>query len=257
MSAGGVDWALLNASPDIRQQILATPELHPRPGGRNSPVRAVVLASGEVDAIAGLLSLRERQAFDLLATARVHDVLAANPIFAVLDPALVSRIPVRLGKAFQPVTGLEAELFAVPGKVALYLEGERPEIGHETEDTVGVRMGAPSGRSAFFIPGCAALSPALAQRLRGAELVLFDGTLFEDDEMVRQGLGTKTGRRMGHMSMAGPEGSMAALAGLGIRRKVYIHINTTNPALLEGTPERRQVEEAGWEVAYDGMALEL
>jgi pyrroloquinoline quinone biosynthesis protein B len=145
-------------------------------------------------------------------------------------------------------------MFAVPGKVALYLEGAAPVLDGETEDTVGLCISG-NGKSFFYIPGCARLTPALADRVRGAELLLFDGTLWRDDEMIAQGVGTKTGQRMGHMSVSGPDGSLAAFADLGIRRKIFIHINNTNPILLDDSPERAFVKEAGWEVGEDGMEV--
>jgi pyrroloquinoline quinone biosynthesis protein B len=263
VSADGQHWFLLNASPDLRQQIEASAELHPRTAKRSSPIGGVVLTGGDVDAIAGLLSLRESQPFSVYATSSVLDVLAANPIFQVLHQDVVRRHAMPLDRALPLLTpsglnsGLTLELFAVPGKVPLYLEagaGAPPiEMG---EHTVGARI--DDGYTHFyFIPGCAAMVPPLEQRLDGAPLVLFDGTLWRDDEMVRAGLGTKTGRRMGHMSLSGPDGTLAAFAGLQVRRKVLLHINNSNPVLLEGSAEREQAEAAGWEVAWDGMELEL
>jgi pyrroloquinoline quinone biosynthesis protein B len=101
------------------------------------------------------------------------------------------------------------------------------------------------------------MTEALAQRIQGAEIVLFDGTLWTDDEMVRAGLGGKTGLRMGHMSLSGPNGTLAAFSTLDVRRKILLHINNSNPILLDDSPEREAVEAAGWEVAYDGMELQL
>ena len=109
----------------------------------------------------------------------------------------------------------------------------------------------------FFIPGCAAMPDALAHRLKGAALVFFDGTLWRDDEMIAQGVGKKTGKRMGHISCSGPDGSIAAFEVLEVRRKVFIHINNTNPLLLPDSPERADAEARGWEVAYDGMEIGL
>lgn len=263
VSADGVRWFLLNASPDLRQQIEQTPALHPRSGLRSSPIAGVALTGGDVDAIAGLLTLRERQPLMLYASAKVHGVLEANPIFRVLAPDVVQRRPLPLGQAVALQlpeggdSGLTLELFAVPGKVPLYLEegGGAPPIV-EGEDTVGAVVS--DGRTQLhYIPGCAAMSPALARRLRGAELVLFDGTLWRDDEMIRAGIGTKTGARMGHMSIGGPQGTLAAFAELGVRRKLLVHLNNSNPVLLDDSPERAAVAAAGWEVAYDGLELKL
>ncbi|MGH6920875.1 MAG: MBL fold metallo-hydrolase, partial [Geminicoccaceae bacterium] len=167
------------------------------------------------------------------------------------------RRPVGLGEPVRLGDGLTVEMLAVPGKVALYLEEGSPAIGDETEDVVGVRVEEDRGASFFFVPGCARLTTALATRLAGAPAVLFDGTLWQDDEMVRLGAGSKTGQRMGHMSVSGSAGSLAAFAGLQVGRKIYIHVNNTNPMLLDDSPERAAVTAAGWEVAYDGMEVEL
>ena len=262
VSADGDNWLLFNASPDLRQQIEQTPALHPRTGLRSSPIVGVVLTGGDVDAIAGLLTLRERHPFTVYATAGLHAVLGANPIFGVLAPDVVTRQTVSLGEQVSiPSPGgrpsLDIELFAVPGKAPLYLEqaGEVPPIVLG-ETTVGVRVSS-AGRTLFFIPGCAAMTPDLARRLDGADAVLFDGTLWRDDEMVRAGLGEKTGRRMGHISVSGPDGAIAAFEGLSIGRKIFVHINNSNPILLEDSPERAAVAAAGWDVAHDGMEVEL
>ncbi len=166
-------------------------------------------------------------------------------------------MPTTLALPDGSTSGLSAELFAVPGKVPLYLEtpGATPPIV-EGEDTVGLSVTDGRHRM-FFIPGCAAMTPALAARLRGADLVFFDSTLFADDEMIRTGTGQKTGRRMGHMSNSGPDGAIAAFEGLQVKRKIFLHINNTNPILLDESPERAVVEAAGWEVAYDGMDVTL
>jgi pyrroloquinoline quinone biosynthesis protein B len=137
------------------------------------------------------------------------------------------------------------------------MEGDEVEIGGETEDTIGLQVMGSGGESFFFIPGCAAVTPTLAERIRGARLLLFDGTLWVDDEMKRGGTGIKTGGRMGHMNVSGENGSMAALTPLGIQRKIYLHINNTNPILLSDSPERAEVEANGFEVAYDGMRITL
>jgi pyrroloquinoline quinone biosynthesis protein B len=255
VSADRERWVLLNAAPDLRAQIDATADLHPGPALRHSPIAAVVLTGAEVDQIGGLLCLREREAFSLYGTEETLRVVADNSIFDVLARGIVTRQPVTLGQAFEPTPGLSAEVFAVPGKAPLYLEGDDPEIGGETGATVGVEVAAGRARL-IFVPGSAAVTPALQQRLARADVVLFDGTLYEDEEMIRSGTGSKTGLRMGHMPIDGAGGSLAALAGIAGRR-IYIHINNTNPILVEGSRERRRVEAAGWEVAEDGMEIVL
>jgi len=262
ISARPHQWFLLNASPDLRQQIEATECLHPHQGLRSSPIAGVVLTGGDVDAVAGLLTLRERHAFTVYATARIHQVLDANPIFEVLARDTVTRQCVAVG-ALVALTapdgtpsGLTVELFSVPGKVPLYLEDATgtPAIV-EGEDTVGVAV-SHEGRRLFYIPGCARMTGGLANRLRGADVVLFDGTLWSDDEMLRAGVGGKTGSRMGHMSVSGPDGTIAAFRTIDVRRKILLHINNSNPILLDDSTERAEVEAAGWEVAYDGMEIQ-
>jgi pyrroloquinoline quinone biosynthesis protein B len=266
VSADGEHWVLLNASPDLRQQINDNPALHPRRGARHSPIAAVVLTNADVDHVAGLLNLRESQPLSLYASDRVHEALAANPIFGVLNPAHVARRALPLGAetaladAEGAPLGLSVEAFAVPGKVALYLEdpGKGENFGTVAGDTIGLCVRATTRDARFFyVPGCAALDPPLRARLAGAPLVLFDGTLYDDAEMVHAGLGAKTGHRMGHISMSGPDGSLAAFADLDVGRRIYVHINNSNPVLLEGSPERAAVEAVGWEVGYDGQEIEL
>jgi pyrroloquinoline quinone biosynthesis protein B len=256
-------WFVFNAAPDLRQQIEATVELQPRHGLRSSPIAGVVLTGADVDAIAGLLTLRERQPLTVYATAKVQAVLRANPIFEVLAADVVTRTvlvlnqPQSLRLPDGSDSGLTVECFAVPGKVPLYLEqaeGTPPIV--LGEDTVGALISDARSRM-FFIPGCAAMTEAVGERVRGAELVLFDGTLWRDDEMIRAGLGSKSGRRMGHMSLTGAQGTIAAFEALAVKRKVLVHINNSNPVLLEDSGERRQLAAAGWEVAHDGMRLSL
>lgn len=247
-------WILLNAAPDLRAQIAATPALHPRSGVRDTPIAAVMLTGAEIDQTAGLLNLRERQPFTLVGTDETLRTLAANPMFGVLAPDVVERRIATLNSPFE-LAGMTAELFTVPGKVPLYLERAAVETAAESGANVGIEIAA-GGARLVFIPGCAAVTPALKQRLGRADAVFFDATLFTDDEMTTSGTGTKTGRRMGHMPIDGADGSLATLAGLGNRR-IYIHINNTNPILIEGSPQRAQVESAGWEVAADGLEIVL
>jgi pyrroloquinoline quinone biosynthesis protein B len=260
VSGDGKRWLLLNASPDIRQQINAAPELAPpsEPLLRSSPIAAVALTNGDVDHVAGLLSLREGIPFKLYASERVLAALEANRIFDVLSRRCVERIVLPLERQIEVPGGLAIEAFAVPGKVALYLEGTGADFGTRDGDTVGLAVSDPASQARFFyIPGCADVDARLAQRLQGARLVLFDGTLYTHEEMIAQGLSDKTGTRMGHIAISGPEGSLAALAPLGIARRIYVHINNSNPILSEDSTERAEVERAGWEIACDGMEIRL
>src|SRR6266404_4661486 len=191
VTADGENWLLINASPDLPQQLRQAKPLHPRGGTRGSPIKAVLLTGAEIDQVAGLLSLREREPFQLCAT-------AAN---------------------------------------------------------VGVELYAGDARI-VYIPGAAAVTAAIMARIKEADVVFFDGTLFRDDEMITSGTGAKTGRRMGHIPIDGQDGSLAALEGISARR-IYVHINNTNPVLVAGSPERVRVEREGWEIAEDGMEIAL
>lgn len=247
-------WTLLNASPDLRAQILATRELHPGEL-RDSPIESVVLTGAEIDQTAGLLTLRERSRFNLIATAATLAAVAGNPMFGALVADVVSRQAITPGAKFPVGAGLQAELFMVPGKLPLYLEGENPETAEESAANVGVEITDGHKRLAY-VPGAAAVTPALHARLSRADVILFDGTLSTDDEMIRSGTGTKPGRRMGHMPIGGDDGSLAALRGISAR-KIFVHINNTNPVLIDRSAERRRAEDAGWEIAEDGMEIVL
>ena len=264
VSADGGGWFVINATPDLRQQIALTPQLHPREQPRHSPLAGVLLTGSEVDQIAGLLTLREGQPLALYATGEVHAILDANPVFEALKRGTVDRRPVALGAAVElqdrdgKPSGLQVELFSVPGKIPLYLEGDlAPAAMRGAEgDTVGVEISMGRKR-ALYVPGCARLTPALLQRMEGADLLLFDGTLWADNEMIDQGLSEKTGRRMGHISASGPDGSIAALADARIVRKVFIHVNNSNPLLDDSSAQRAEARAAGWEVAFDGQEFVL
>jgi pyrroloquinoline quinone biosynthesis protein B len=253
VSAGDGRWTLINASPDLGQQIRATPALHPKDGLRGSPIDAVVLTGAEIDQVTGLLSLRESTPFTLYATPASHAAVAGNAMFSAMSA--MTRRAVNPGERFTLSGGIEASLFMVPGKVPLYLEGDDPALAAESAANVGIEL-VRNGARLVFVPGAAAVTEAMRARFARADAVLFDGTLFTDDEMQRAGVGEKTGRRMGHMPIGGADGSLRALEGLAARR-IYIHINNTNPIHIAGSPERGQVEAAGWQVAEDGMEIVL
>lgn len=268
-SANGTDWIVFNASPDIREQIAATPDLQPSESAplRSTPIAAVVLTNADVDHIAGLLSLRERERFVIYATRRVLAVLEENAIFNVLDRQLVERRELVLNKVSRILnwqhepTGITVEAFPVPGKIALFLEDDTKAnsgFGTEEGDTIGLKIASEAGRtSLFYVPGCARIDGELRERLHRAACLLFDGTVYTDDEMITAGVGAKSGQRMGHLQISGPEGSMARLADLAIERRIYIHINNTNPILDDRSAAAAAVRQNGWEVGYDGMEIRL
>jgi pyrroloquinoline quinone biosynthesis protein B len=213
-----------------------------------------VLLGGDVDAIAGLLVLRERQAFTVYAPTPLLDLLRANPIFGVLNPEVVRLEPIRPEQPVSCGGGLQLTLLEMPGKVPLYME-EPGAASAESGPTYAARLQAGAS-TMVFAPACADISDTVRQQLNGAEAVFFDGTLFTDDEMIAAGLGIKTGHRMGHVPVSGPGGSLEFLRGLRGRR-ILMHINNTNPILLSDSAERQQVEAAGIEVAYDGMEVRV
>ena len=256
VTADDEHWLLVNASPDIRHQIASTPDLHPRRGARHSPIAAVLLTNGDVDHVAGLLTLRESQPFKLFATTATRESVDANRIFSVADPDLVPRLPIVLEEPFEPVPELRVDMFAVPGKVPLWLEDDTMTIGEATDTTVGLDISA-GGKRLLYIPGCAEVTQAVKARIAGADVALFDGTLWTDNEMIDAGLGRKSARRMGHVPMSGDGGSIGSLADVDARRRIFVHINNTNPVLVADSSERAEAEASGWEVGYDGMRIDL
>ena len=266
ISADGEHWFLINASPDLRQQLIATPQLHPQGLRlRHSPIAGVVLTNSEVDAVAGLLSMREGSPFTVYAHPRALAILKANSIFSVLSETNVKRQPIAIDAAFEPElpdgspSGIQIVAFAVPGKGAWYLEGKAHPAGDDAAgDTLGLRISdKASGKHLYFLAACAEVTPELKARLAGASLVFFDGTVWRDDELMAAGLGAKTGQAMGHIAMSGDNGAIAALADLGIDRKVFLHINNSNPALLRDSAERKAAERAGWQIPADGTEITL
>jgi pyrroloquinoline quinone biosynthesis protein B len=266
ISADGQHWFLINASPDLRQQLIATPQLHPKPGKlRHSPVAGVILTNGEIDAVAGLLSMREGSPFTIYAHRKVLAILGDNSIFNVLNEKNVRRQPIEIDTAFEPAlpdgspSGIEILPFAVAGKGAWYLEGKTHPAGSDgAGDTLGLRIGdKATGKHFYFLAACADVTDDLKSRLAGASLIFFDGTVWRDDELIVAGLGTKTGQGMGHIAMSGDSGAIEALSDLNIGRKVFLHINNSNPALLHDSAERKMAERAGWQIPTDGTEITL
>ena len=266
VSADGAHWFLVNASPDLRQQLIATPQLHPAAGRlRHSPIAGVILTNGEVDAVAGLLSMREGSPFTVYAHPKVLAILKSNSIFNVLNANKVRRQPIELNETFEPAlpdgspSGIEILPFAVPGKSAWYLEGTAHPAGSEgAGDTLGLRIAdRATGRLLYFLAACAGVTDELKSRLLGAAAVFFDGTVWRDDELIAAGLGHKTGQGMGHIAMSGERGAIESLANLDIGRKMFLHINNSNPVLLRDSAERKVAERAGWQIPADGTEITL
>ena len=264
VSADGERWYLANASPDIRQQIESFPSLHPRMGARDTPVQAVLLTNADVDHVAGLLSLRESQPLKIYATVTVRGwVLSSNAIFRVLNvmPGQTQWQSIELSETSSSLVGVDGreagvryQAFAVAGRPPAYLGlSAGPD-----ETTIGLRfIDEKSGGSLAYVPGIREIDARLNSILAGCDCVLFDGTCWSDDEMIEQGVGNKTARAMGHLPISGPDGSLAALAKFASKRRIYIHINNTNPILDEDSTARREVEKSGLEIAFDGMDFEV
>lgn len=256
VSADDETWVLCDAAPELRQQIIDRPALHPRgPGPRHSPIGAVVLTSADVDHLAGLLCLREGHAFKLFGTASTLAQLDAGSVFDVLKPGVVERSTLRDGVSFD-IAGLRITPFAVPGKVPLYREAGPVAVGQATEDVVGLEI-ADGSRRLCYVPGAASLPADLVSRLTHSDLFFLDGTAYTDDELPRLSLSTKTVGRMGHIAMTGAAGPLMAFGPTTKARKIFIHLNNSNPVLIEDSPERAHVVERGWDVAYDGMEIVL
>ncbi|MER7082318.1 pyrroloquinoline quinone biosynthesis protein B [Saccharopolyspora kobensis] len=254
VSADHQRWFLFNASPDIRAQIEAFPAL--RPGaGRATPLQAVLLTDAELDHTLGLLLLREAKSVELHATAAVRETLCrATAILRTLEAyCAVTWREVVPGAETRLGGGLSYRAFDVPTN-----KRNRFGPGREHGRVVGYRLtDANTGRTAVYLPGVQELTPAVLDELAGGDCLLVDGTCWHDDEMIRLGLAGKTSRDMGHLPIAGPDGSLRRLAALPAERKIYVHINNTNPVLLDDSPERRTVERHGVEVATDGLEVRL
>jgi pyrroloquinoline quinone biosynthesis protein B len=259
-------WYLLNASPDLRLQIEATPSLHPRNGRRDSPIGGVLLTSGDIDQIAGLLSLRELQTFRVYCTASIRRILQGdNSVFAMLNrvPEQVSWKEIVSDETFPLMTpdgnasGIGCTVLSLGSRYPAYVSRERAASLKAEEALLGLILASSSGGRFAYMPAVPVVDDSLRQRLENCDVILFDGTFWSDDELIRvQGSGS-TAREMGHIPVCGAEGSLCKLAGLSCPRKIFVHINNTNPMLDESGPEYAQVRAAGWEVAEDGWSFEV
>jgi len=266
LSADGQRWFLFNASPDVRVQLAACPPLWARPGARQSPFEAVALTDAEMDHTLGLLSLREQRHLRLYATPWVHHALREwHPLLRVLGAYCEAEwAPVRLDAAMplrgadDTDAGLLLEAFSLAGtKTPAFA----PASAAAPDMVVGYRVtDAHSGHALVYMPGVHDWSAEVEAQCASCSCVLFDGACWDEHELVRLGVVGKTARAMGHLPIGGADGSLARLAALGGPdgpRRVYVHLNNTNPVLDDESPERHAVEECGVEVAYDGMELEV
>jgi len=261
VSADGHHWFLLNASPDVREQLRhLPPHTIPNATVRYLPVEGVVLTDAELDHTLGIVLLREAGRLPVYATSAVAGilerdsrVLATTRAFSEVPLTELSlNVAVHLTCRDGSASGLSVEAFPVPAGPPRFAEHE--EEGH----TVGlVLRDDASGKACAFVPGCGGLDLALLERLASADALLFDGTFWADEEMIALGVGTRTAREIDHLPIAGPGGSLEHLAALPCRHRVYTHINNTNPILIESSPERAEVTRRGMIVGFDGLCLTL
>ena len=253
-------YVVINASPDLRQQIILAPQLHPKPkhpdGVRNTPIKGVVVTNADVDNVAGLLNLREKQDLAIYGPTKVLEILRDNPIFAVLDPDFVKQYPLETNEVIRPIKGLEIELFNVAGKAPLYLEESLGSESGHLGFTSGIELRTSSSKT-LIISSCAELDQVLLERISTADNLLFDGTVFEDKEMQNFGLGVKTGRRMGHLPISASDGPIAQIANYPVSRKLFFHINNSNPIWDNESDEYKTIQKAGWDICRDGMVIDL
>jgi pyrroloquinoline quinone biosynthesis protein B len=256
LSEDGEDWYLLNASPDLRSQIESTPELHPRAPGRNSPIRGVILSGADLDLCLGLLLLREWHRLEVYSTAGVRAAITnGNSFFRVFERmAGQLRWECVQPGSVQLLDSFSFTLIPMPGNYPAWAERWS---GPHNEAVSGVLMETRAHARLAYLPGLPCVSPELPNVLANCAIVLVDGTFWSEDELIEIEPNARRASEIGHMPVSGPNGSMAALSSLTGTRRIYIHINNTNPILDESSSQHREVREAGWEVAYDGMELAL
>ena len=263
ISADGQDWFLIQASPEIRQQIESFSSLHPR-NLRHSPIQAIVLTNGDLDHCLGLLSLRESYPLVVYATERVQQgFVEGNSLYRTLQRfsnqitwrSLTLDHETSLAGVNGKPSGLTIEAMAVPGQPPLHLRGQ---LSENPEDNVGLKIRDPSkGHSFLYLPSVKQISPEVSQWLCSADCVFFDGTFWSENELSAVDSKGKRAQDMAHIPIGGKDGSLSLLATLQIPRRIFIHVNNTNPILRTDSLERQRVEDAGWSVAYDGMEFEL
>jgi pyrroloquinoline quinone biosynthesis protein B len=260
LSADNESWWLVNASPDLRAQIEATSALHPRKGVRQSPIEGVVLTSADADHVLGLLLLREFHPLRLFATAAVRRMLLEdNSLFRVLDrfagqSAWTEVVPSR---TFSLEEGISVMPLSLPGAFPDYVPALRRTALTREEAVLALVLQSSCGKRMLYAPGLPRVEPEFLALAQDCELLLVDGTFWSDDELRRVRGSGPTAREIGHVPISGPGGTVEVFAGVRRPRKIYIHVNNTNPVLDKESAEYRQVRDAGWEVAQDGWEFEF
>lgn len=259
VSANGLDWLLINASPDINQQLMQWPAAQPGRYKRDTAIKAVMLMDSQIDHTTGLLSLREGAALPLYCSSQVHDDINEGfplqrmlSFYCTLEHRLIT--PDGSAMSVPEVSGIAIEAIPIPGKAPPYSPHRHdPHIG----DNIAVRLiDTKTEKSVFYAPGMGGHSEQVLDAMRASDCLLVDGTFWREDEMSWRGVGSKAAAEMGHLPQSGGNGMMALLADFD-QRKCLIHINNTNPILDEDSTERAMLTAAGIEVCHDGMELSL
>ena len=270
ISADGERWFLLNCSPDLRYQIEAFPPLHPRPISiRQSPIQGVILTSAEADAALGLLLLRESQPFTIYATEAVRRILTdGNNLFAMLrrradqiqwrsmllgEPFELEALDGREGRVGRKI-GIRCTAISTGGAFPAFVKADQAATFEMAEAVIGLFLEHDSRRIAFF-PGAQRIAPEWLSQMAACDVILFDGTFWSNDELIRVTGAGKTAADMGHLPVGDAGGSLEQFSSLNGTRRVFIHINNTNPMLDEDSAEYARVRDLGWELAFDGMEL--
>ena len=248
---------LLNAGPDLRVQIEATPTLQPRPenGRRNTPIDGIVLTSADLDQVLGLLLMREFQPLRVYTTPLVRRVLEANSFFRMLErvPQQLTWITMLPGEPFELLPGVTCTAIPMSDDLPHYAKGFAASA-EPGQAVVGLALASPK-RKIVYTPAVGHISEALSREYAAANAIAVDGTFWSDDELQRAQPGTPLAREIGHIPMSGEDGMMAQLAELRGPRKVFVHLNNTNPILDRQGDERKAVLAGGWEIAEDGWEL--
>ncbi len=250
------DWSLINASPDLRFQIEANPELQPSAtlGTRNTPIRNIILTSADLDQVLGLLLLREFQPLNVYATALVGEILEENSFFRMLHrvPNQLTWMTMVPGSPFQVADGIACTPIDLPATPPYY--AQKTAGARTAGASVGLVIEAEGVRLAYT-PSLPEITEELLAVYESCDVMLVDGTFWSDAELSSNHSGTPLARAIGHIPMSGTEGTIALLAELKTPRKVFIHINNTNPVLDPRSAEYKQVIDAGWEIGHDGWQL--
>jgi pyrroloquinoline quinone biosynthesis protein B len=264
VSSNGSDWFLLGASPDLKTQIDHFPALQAKSGPRNSPIQGVILTSAEIDQTLGILMLREFQPLTIYATKGVQQILReTNSMFQALHRVADQArwVNISAGQTWPLATlngadsGIVCDAFRLPGDFPSWTPASTRAELTETDAVIGLTLSSSSGKTMKWMPGAPLDSPELIESLEHCDVLFLDGAFWDDDELIHAGVSGRTARIMGHTPISGPGGTLDLLAGLTRPRKIFIHVNNTNPILDEASEAHAQVRAAGWEVAYDGMEI--